>query len=398
MVMKKIKQLRQFIQHPVNFLDQLKANSPELVQEVYLGPKRFVVVFDPDVASGILIQKSERYLQNRAIFGKIKPVTGNRGLVQLQGLESREFRKTARELFTPNNLSQLKLIIEKYADENIDALMGQEKIDITNVMTELILRTAFKMFLGIDIKKQALTLGADFLKLNELCGKKMLSPMSLPYYIPTPANLRIKRLRNALRQKIQKSIKTAPDSLNVVSVFADEETLLDQCMTFLFAGHETTASSLAFTFLLLARHPEYQKRIAEGEEGLSLKVYKESLRLFPPAYMLVREALKDDQLGNVSVKKGDQIIIGLKQIQRLKNYFPNPDLFLPERFDGPTSKAFFPFGKGPKACIGENLAYMEAEIVINAFCKRMVFKKQNQEIHIKPLITLHPENQVLYVS
>ena len=128
--MKKIKQLRQFIQHPVNFLDQLKANSPELVQEVYLGPKRFVVVFDPDVASGILMQKSERYLQNRAIFGKIKPVTGNRGLVQLQGLESREFRKTARELFTPKNLSQLKLIIEKYADENIDALIAVKQISL----------------------------------------------------------------------------------------------------------------------------------------------------------------------------------------------------------------------------------------------------------------------------
>ena len=395
--MKSYLQLRQFIQHPVNFLNQLRGTSPDLIQEVYLGPKRFIIIFDPTIATSVLVQKADQYLQGQAIFRHIIPLTGVKGLVQLQGQKSRAARKKSRELFSPGNLDRFKLIIEEYTQEALDEITVDTKIEIAKVMTKLVLRTALKIFLGIDAKKEVETIGNEFLKLNQLCGKKMLSPLGLPSFIPTPNNMRIKKLKNSLRKKIQNLIQTSSDELNVVSVFINEESLVDQCMTFLFAGHETTASSLAFSFLLLAQHPEYQLRIAQDEKGLISNIYKESLRLFPPAYMLVREALKDDQLGKLQVKKGDQVIIGLKQIHRLDFFFPNPDQFLPERFDGPVSKAFFPFSKGPKACIGETLAYIEAEIIIKAFCKRLNFKKLHHPIQMKPLITLHPKNQDLYV-
>lgn len=387
--MKSYLHLQQFISHPINFLDQ-KVQTGELIQKIKLGPKTFILVFDPEVASSVLIQKADIYRQNRGVFDRIKPVTGKRGLVQLEGEESRKYRRETRPIFTPSHMANLKNIIEAYIEETLDEIPVGSSVDIMKLMTDFTIRTAFKMFLGIDIKKSNYPFGENFLELNRLCGKAMLSPINLP-------SLRIRKLKNSLRSEIKKVILEHKGDLNIISVFKDSDDLIDQCMTFLFAGHETTAASLAFSFSLLAQHPEYQKRI-NPEDDLALKVYKESLRLHPPAYMLAREAVSEDQLGHIRVQKGDQVLIGLKQIQRLEKYFTRPHDFIPERFHESHAHCFFPFGKGPKSCIGESLAYLEAVVVIKAFCRRFTLTRESHDLIARPFITLHPEKEVLHVS
>ena len=162
------------------------------------------------------------------------------------------------------------------------------------------------------------------------------------------------------------------------------------CRTFLFAGHETTASSLAFSFLLLANFPHYQDRIADGDQDFTKALYKESLRLYPPAYMVVKLALEDIEVSGVRIKKGDQIIIGIKQMHRFEKYFPAPDNFYPERFlKEPNNDAFIPFSLGQKSCIGERLAYVEAVIVLEMLCKKYKINPIAYNIEHKQLITLH---------
>ena len=126
----------------------------------------------------------------------------------------------------------------------------------------------------------------------------------------------------------------------------------------------------------------------------TLAVYKEALRLYPPAYMLVRRATNDTRLGKLKVKRGDQVVIGLRQMHRNPKYFEAPDEFRPSRFmptsPKPPSFSFLPFGAGPKSCVGEPLAYREALLVLKAMCEAFAFSRDERSIGEVPLITLRP--------
>lgn len=376
---------------PIQFLDQRFAMAPKLkVQELTLGPKRFVLVFDPELAKDVLSTRSDVFSQNRTIFDRIKPITGQAGLVQLNGTKSVETRERFAAMFAPANMIKMKQQIQLNTEEALSSLSSNDSVDITLLMADLVLRNAFQLFLGLDIKEDAVSMARAFQELNTLCGERMIAALPMPLMIPTAKNQRIKFLRKSLRAQTAQALKKShSESVTVASLFRDDESLIDQCMTFLFAGHETTASSLAFTFLLLGQRPAYRQAIAEEDDGAALRVYKEALRLYPPAYMLAREANADCELDGVKIRKGTQVIIGVKQLHYHPSFNPDPLTFNPNRFKTPVG-AFLPFGAGPKACIGEALAYMEAITIIKAFCRKFDFVSQNKTITSFPLVTLHP--------
>jgi cytochrome P450 len=391
--MQSFKNLRLFMKNPIELLDEKFSSESSLgVQKIKIGPKRFILVFDPEIAHEVLLGKDNTFVQNRVIFDRIKPITGEKGLVQLNGKSSEDTRRKFMPMFTPQNLAKMKEQILVNTEEALAELRPNTEIEIASVMADLVLRNAFKLFLGLDIKHEAKEMAEEFQELNSLCGERMISLFPMPLAFPTSKNKRIKYLRSSLRLKIAAALRSNnPDnsSINIHKLFQNDDTLIDQCMTFLFAGHETTASSLSFTFLLLGNHPEYRKRIVAGDEGLALMVYKEALRLYPPAYMLVRQATREAVLGGVEVKKGDQVIIGVKQIHRHPSFHQSPALFVPERFKE-SSRAFLPFGAGSKDCIGEGVAYIEALTIIKSFCKSFDFTSHQKDITSFPLVTLHP--------
>ena len=374
-----------FMADPISFL-QLRMRVGPRIQRLRFGPKHFVLIFDPDLAHEILVKRTEVFIQNRTIFDRIKPVTGDRGLVQLKGKESQAARAQIRSYFSPEIMDQTRNTIERYVHE---LHLGHEsQTDIADTMTHLILRTALKIFLGIDSPTLVAEIGCRFMRLNVLCGQRMRSLFPAPLFIPTSQNKEINRLQQEVRALIQSEIGFCQGA--IPSAFRGSRDVMDHCLTFLFAGHETTASSLAFSFYLLAQNPNYQERIEES--GMALAIYKESLRLFPPAYMLAREASASCELHGIQIEKGDQIIIGTHAIHRNSTYFAQPRLFQPERFLQKLShqKAFLPFGAGPKSCIGEKIAYLEAEIVLKMLCKRYRFSTDIQKIKANAHITLHP--------
>lgn len=386
--MKNLSLLRQFMKNPTVFLDSVNTRG---LKALTLGPKRFIFVFDPSLSYEILNNRPETFVQNRTIFERIKPITGNEGLVQLNGDESKFFRERFAPMFRPDNMNRMKNEILKNSQSAFANIKPNTQIDITSIMTDLVLKNAFKIFMGLDVLNETKMISEDFQELNELCGKRMVAALPLPLFIPTKKNRRILFLQDNLRNQIAKVLKENQGDLETIpKLFAGDKTLIDQCMTFLFAGHETTASSLSFTFLLLAKYPEYIKQIADGNDQMAMLSYKESLRMFPPAYMLAREAAVDTELSGEKIKKGDQIIVAVKQIQNNPDFHKNPEQFYPERFLS-TNQAFFPFGLGPKACIGEGLAYMEAITIIKAFCKKFDFTSGQEAIESFPLVTLHPK-------
>ncbi|WP_413568374.1 cytochrome P450 [Bdellovibrio sp. HCB117] len=387
--------LTEFMSEPVQFMRDMDHQGEP--QCLLLGPKRFVFVFDPERAQEILIKRADIYVQNRTVFDRIQPVTGKKGLVQLSGKESQAGRLKSRSMFNGAGLDTARVIIEDYCDEFLRKAATQNKIDVTAEMTSLILQTALTIFLGVRSPELASKIGEKFLRLNYLCGLRMRSLAPAHLFIPTRKNREIICLQKEIRVMLEKHLQRES---GVPKAFDGDENLIDHCMTFLFAGHETTAASLAFTLLLLAQNPKYQDQIAQGDEAATMAVYKESLRLFPPAYMLARQATRDDDLLGCSVRKADQVLIGITEMHRSPDLFPDPGQFRPERFAEKLKHplSFIPFGAGGKSCVGERLAYFEAAIVLKKICQKFKISSPSAPLQAEPLITLHPlPNQYIFL-
>jgi cytochrome P450 len=178
----------------------------------------------------------------------------------------------------------------------------------------------------------------------------------------------------------------------------------DQVKAFMFAGYDTTASSLIFAVDSITRDMSVQQKIfAEKDLGYKAAVYtqaayKESLRLYPSAYFLPRQAAGDDVICGQKINAGSQIFISVRHVQRCSEVYKDPDQFLPERFlEAPAhSHAFIPFGEGNRICIGAALAMMEATVVLQKLCERYkLTPAMANPPEIEGLITAHTKSPLL---
>lgn len=396
MIKKRLRQIPafSFLENPISFLRDMQNRQGD-VYRTKIAHKKFVFVFHPQMANEILTKKQGIYKQNRYIYDRIKPVTGNNGLVQLEGTKSTQARLKSRPLFDAEAFQRAEKIIHSFTDQMLLNLEQDQGVAIVPLMTNLILRTAFKIFLDIESNDLIEKIGEKFLNLNKACGKRMRSFFSFPLWIPTKTNREILKTKKAVRRYLMEYFaknEIQPEK-SLSQIFQDDPDRLDHCLTFLFAGHETTASSLIFTLLLMAQNSHYQSKEFIEKDGFILNVYKESLRLFPPAYMLVRQAEQQDELCGQKICKGDQIVIAVEAIHRDPRFFNEPQRFMPERFEKNqlSTNAFVPFGLGAKSCIGQRLAYFEAEIILKKILTKFCFATEQTDIFSEPLITLHPK-------
>ena len=196
--------------------------------------------------------------------------------------------------------------------------------------------------------------------------------------------------------------------------FMDEEQLIDELLILFIAGHETTSNALTFTFQLLAKHPEWQEKIYQeiivnsvGSEDLMRtvttskvcqQVIEESMRLYPPVYFIDRVNVENDEFNNMIFKKGSNLLFSIYEIHRHPQLWERGDEFLPERFAEGSRKfssQYFPFGAGPRKCIGNNFAMFEMIIAVTELVKTYKVSAAFETIEITPLITLKPKNAFL---
>ena len=188
------------------------------------------------------------------------------------------------------------------------------------------------------------------------------------------------------------------------------EQLIDEISILFVAGHETTANALTFTLYLLAEHPMVQKQVFEEvnlltDQELSYSEYlrklpftraviDEAMRLYPPAWITDRENLEDDQLAGYNIRKDTLIGVSFYELHRHPGYWEEPDLFKPERFiEGlpkEAAEAYFPFGAGPRMCIGMGFAISEMLLVVAAIVRKFQLSSAGSDMEFNPLITLKP--------
>jgi cytochrome P450 len=198
-----------------------------------------------------------------------------------------------------------------------------------------------------------------------------------------------------------------------------DQQLRDEVMTLLLAGHETTAVSLSWIWYLLAQHPEVEKKLwselrgvlngkSPGMQDLSKlpyteRVVKETMRLYPPAWAVVRNALKDCEIGGYRVPAGATVVVSQWVMHRDPRYYEQPERFNPDRWLDEQAKAapkfaYFPFGGGPRTCIGASFAAMEAALVLAAIAQRFQIRvAQDHPVEPLPTITLRPRDGIQVV-
>jgi cytochrome P450 len=258
------------------------------------------------------------------------------------------------------------------------------------------------------------------------------SVVPTPRSWPTPSNLRNRRAIARLDETIFRMIRARraegtdkgdllsmllsardeADSKSAAGVGGmDDAQVRDEAMTLFLAGHETTANALAWTFALLSQHPHVERavrseltatlqgRTATAADLRALPylgaVVKESMRLYPPAWLLARRAESEDVLGGVRVPKGSVVLISPYVLHRAPHVWKNPLGFDPERFLAPDLKLgrcdYLPFSAGPRKCIGDGFAMMEAQLVLATLLQRFSFALvPGQALEPEPLITLRP--------
>ena len=390
---------------------------------IRFGPFRAHAAFGPKEIEEVLVDRAVDY---RKSFGTrmLIPLLG-RGLLTAEGGEWLLHRRLASPAFHRARVEGYGRTMARYAQDSADGWVDSQSVDVHDDMTALTLRIVARTLFDADVTtriEQVARLGTEIQDFYYLRFASLR--FLIPTWLPTPGNRRLAAATRRLDDVVygivrdRRQDEDRGDLLSMLLQARDENGLgmserqvRDEVMTLLLAGHETTALTLTWAFLLLDRNPDARLRLeAElaavlGAESPSPDVVSalpytqaivnETLRLYPPAYVTGREAIRQTRVGGTAIPKGHIILISMYTTHRDARFFPEPDEFRPERWlDGLEKRlprgAFIPFGMGSRMCIGAAFAMMEAVLLLATIARRWRFELVPAEIPTQPSITLRP--------
>ena len=391
----------------VNFRN-IFVNHPDLIEEVLVGhPRRYV--------------KGRVLRANRHVFGE--------GLLTSEGDFWLRQRRLVQPAFHRARIASYAETMVEYAQRMMETWRAGEERDVHQEMTRLTLQIVAKTLFNADVARDARDVGKSLELLLEL-GANFRRILFVPHWVPTPTNLRIKReiafIESILYRIISERRASGRDTGDLLSMLLhvqDEDgsrmtdkQLRDETITLFLAGHETTASSLSWTWWLLAQNPAAETKLhTELDEVLggrtpslddlprlpyTANVITESMRLYPPAWGLARVVVEDHELGGYPVKKGMGVAMAQWVVHRDRRWYDAPEEFRPERWEGDLAKriprfAYFPFGGGPRQCIGNSFALMEAALILATVAQRYRLRLvPNHPVIPLASITLRPRHGV----
>ncbi|MGV7218480.1 cytochrome P450 [Bradyrhizobium sp. UFLA05-112] len=354
----------------------------------------------PDSIRHILLNNYENYTRTPAGIRMLRPVLGQ-GLLIAEGQPWRHQRRTLAPAFTPHATANLVPHMTAVLDETIAKLKTKagEVIDLREIMQRMTLEIAGRTMFSFGMDKHGATLRNFVMEYGQRLGRPYFLDMLLPVSWPSPMDFARARFRKrwtafvamliAERRAAGKKEGAPPrDLFDLMDEARDPETgkgfsdeqLVDEVATMILAGHETTATALSWALYLLALDPETQEEVASETRGEHLDsmadidrqkftraVIEETMRLYPPAFLIARAALDKDNAAGVEIKKGDIIMIAPWLLHRHEKLWDQPNAFIPKRFMSATPPdrfAYLPFGAGPRVCIGAPFAQAESVLAL----------------------------------
>jgi cytochrome P450 len=377
--------------------------------------RSYVFVNDPALVKDILVTQQHAF--SKSLGTRVLRMLLGDGLLTSEDPLHRQMRRIVQPAFHRERIAEYARVMERDATEFVERMVPNELFDAHAAMTELTLRIATETLFGSDESESArLVRDALRLMMNEF--PKMLTPAgALITRLPLPSMQRFWRARAMLDEIVYGLIarsRAGPgdrgDALSLLLAAGDGETnyrpsdeqIRDEIMTLFMAGHETTANTLTWALFLLAQHDEVDRRAGaaarEGNREYLERVVKEVLRLYPPAWIIGRESLRDVTLcdGSEIPAKTTVFMVPLL-LHRKPKYFARPDSFEPDRWleAEPPPFAYIPFGGGARRCIGDEFALRETTIVLETLLRRYRFTLEPEpRVEIAPLVTLRPAGPV----
>lgn len=421
-----------FADSPPRFLLHLAENYGEIV-EFKFAHLRFVMVSSPELVREVLVTKAKQFRKAHRDVDILSKFIG-KGLVTSDGDHHKKQRKLTQPAFHARRIAEYGQVMVDYTAAMLDNWQTGEVRDISDEMFKLTMYIVCKTIFDVDkdtMAGQAERIGEAMHILQDISNRDFNSAISWPEWVPTKMNRKRKQERRVIYGTIADLvaarratagadglIQDKGDLLSMLLLTQDEDNnfmtdieLRDELVTLFTAGHETTSNALTWTWYLLSQHPEVVTKLqTEIDQVLNGRlptfadlpnlpytdmVIKEAMRLYPPAWTLNgREANEDVMIGDYLIKKDTYVFVAPYVLHRLGQYFPDPERFDPERFT-PENEAqmekysYIPFGGGPRVCIGNMFAMMEARLILATMLQRFELELLPEQIvEINPQVTM----------
>ncbi len=412
---------------PIGFLMNLAEQNGELAY-FKLGPQPVFLLSHPDYIRDVLVTHNKSFMKGEGLQ-RAKRLLGE-GLLTSEGEFHLRQRRLAQPAFHRQRIAGYAATMVEYAARMRDEWRDGETRDVAREMMRLTLAIAGKTLFDADVKSEADEIGEALTATFESFTRLMLPFQQLIERLPLPSVKRFQRAKERLDATIYRMInerrasgEDRGDLLSMLIAARDEEgdgtgmtdeQLRDEAMTIFLAGHETTANALTWTWYLLSQHPEVEAKFhAEVDQSLGGRlpsaedypqlrytemVLAESMRMYPPAWTIGRRALKDYAISGYLIPARSILLMSQYVMHHNPEYFPDPFRFDPERWrpearESRPKFSYFPFGGGPRLCIGEHFAWMEGVLVLATIAQRFRMRLvAGHPVEMQPLVTLRPKH------
>ena len=430
--------IKRQISNPIPlFLKSLKKFNGFLIVKIPFSSKKTYLTDKPNVIRHVLQKNNRNYTKSKLVQESVVPQIGN-GLLTSEGEYWLKQRRAIQPAFHRGKLEYISQVmsdeIKIFMDETLERYANSgESFQIDTEMMHLAFKLVSKSLFGKDPEDDKLDLIGEVVSYGQQYQtKRIRMPFLKPWlYIigQTSKNEKMKKLGQDLLMEIislrQESSEKKDDLLQMLidTEYEDgtkmsNQQLLDESLIIYVAGHETTAIAMAWAVYLIATHPNVEAKlvqsIADDLKGeapsfsnlrsltYTTQVIEEAMRLYPPAWLVDREAINDDEVDGIKIKKGIPISCLIYSMHRHPDFWENPNDFDPERFSSENKKkhvpfSYIPFGGGPRLCIGNNFAMMEMQLIIAMIFNKYSFEliQDKGSIDIQPMITLRPKNGIV---
>ena len=393
------------------------------VAAIHAGRRPVIVCSEPSMIQEVLVDRA--YDFHKGLNYRFLTAMLGLGLVTSEDELHKKQRRLVAPALTPKRIASYAETMGAFTDRMQARWPAEGRVDIAHEMLVLTLDIVAKTLFGTSMSDDA-----DVIEHNSMQGMVWVADEAdrlfhIPLSVPLPRNARMRAAMKRLDSVIDKLIadrKAQGDQGDILSMLLaakDEDgssmsdrQVRDEAITMIFAGHETTANGLAWTFYLLSQHPEIDAKLkAEADAVLSgrvpaladlprlpyaLAVFKESMRLYPPVPAFARRAMKKMTIGGFDFDVNQVVMFNVYGMHRRADFYPDPEKFDPERFTPENEKklprhAFLPFAAGPRVCIGNHFAMMEGQLLLAHLAQNFDFTlAPDAKVVPKPMITLKP--------
>ncbi|MEX2551680.1 MAG: cytochrome P450 [Actinomycetota bacterium] len=396
------------------------------------GPLRVIAygIAHPDGVQHVLTAGGDHYSKQDATYTELRELVGN-GLLTSEGETWRRQKRLVQPLFTHKRVAEYASLMADEGEKLVQRwalLAGKDgSVDLHSEMTRVSLRIVSRALFGEDADSFIPVLKDNVPFLSRRAFARSIAPVKIPAHWPTPGNRHAARAKAEIEGMVDAIIArrraNPTGEVDLVSLLLeaqdpegglglDDMEVRDQALIFLLAGHETTATSLCFTLHLLGLHPDIQRRVQEEVDSVlgdrmpvledvpnlsyTTMAIKEAMRLYPAAYAIPRLTEIEDEVNGYAIPVGSVAVVSPWVTHRHPAFWDDPEKFDPERFTPDKEKArhryaYFPFGGGARACIGQYFSMLEAIIVTAQLARAYKLESSSDPVPLFTGITLRPK-------